>query len=542
MSLEHETLASLFSDIADAIRSKTGSNATIKADNFPDAIDQIDVHQGVEPAKTVSIISNSQAINPSSGYSSMLKVTANVRAGVVTLNADYTTLSSAGSSPTSVTSQYFKITPKATVGTSGWVGSISDGSVKNYTVRSAATIALVGVAVTDAVTVGTESSGYYPINAKIKGNVTVGTSGWYTGSSNLVASANSQVGKIAKATFGNDGPIVGCNTAGYIPTGAIYTMPLGTEGTPTSTKGTASNYSISVTPSVTNVAGYIEGGTHTGTAVTVSPTDLGLTKRTALSKSGGTISLAANSYNTGALSVTVTRSDLGITDKAAATYNPSTSDQTISSGYYLTGAQTIKGITPITNSTYSGYLTSSTTARATTIKTFNSPTTSDIYIYPTTDIYTFWDDGYGIKISKPTQMTLPTGQNYTTAVGDTIGSIYAEPYETWLNIPAGYNPTPQNYVINPASASIMMGTFEIQLGSDPYTREVYPIPVNPATDWLEIIMNTITFQGWDIGKSGGNIYLDTGPNQGMVLYDAKANVVDASENVIAGEIYYFDWE
>ena len=84
-------------------------------------------------------------------------------------------------------------------------------------------------------------------------------------------------------------------------------------------------------------------------STTVTASDLGLTLKSALNKSGGTVSLAANSYCTSALSMTVDRSDLGITDKAAATYNPSTSDQTISSGYYLTGAQTIKGITAITN-------------------------------------------------------------------------------------------------------------------------------------------------------------------------------------------------
>ena len=48
----------------------------------------------------------------------------------------------------------------------------------------------------------------------------------------------------------------------------------GTEGTPVATKGTVSNHSISVTPSVTNIGGVIQGGTHTGTAVTVSASEL----------------------------------------------------------------------------------------------------------------------------------------------------------------------------------------------------------------------------------------------------------------------------
>lgn len=54
----------------------------------------------------------------------------------------------------------------------------------------------------------------------------------------------------------------------------VDAMPTGTEGIPTATKGTVSNHSVSVTPSVTNSAGYIAGGTHSGTAVSVSASEL----------------------------------------------------------------------------------------------------------------------------------------------------------------------------------------------------------------------------------------------------------------------------
>lgn len=54
----------------------------------------------------------------------------------------------------------------------------------------------------------------------------------------------------------------------------INAMPTGTAGTPSATKGTVSNHSVSVTPSVTNTTGYITGGTKTGTAVTVSASEL----------------------------------------------------------------------------------------------------------------------------------------------------------------------------------------------------------------------------------------------------------------------------
>lgn len=62
--------------------------------------------------------------------------------------------------------------------------------------------------------------------------------------------------------------------AGYYAASASESVQSGTEGTPTATKGAVSNHAISVTPSVTNAAGYIGGGTKTGTAVSVSASEL----------------------------------------------------------------------------------------------------------------------------------------------------------------------------------------------------------------------------------------------------------------------------
>jgi len=62
--------------------------------------------------------------------------------------------------------------------------------------------------------------------------------------------------------------------AGYYGSAASKAVASGTEGTPTATKGTVSNHSVSVTPKVTNSAGYISGSTKTGTAVTVSASEL----------------------------------------------------------------------------------------------------------------------------------------------------------------------------------------------------------------------------------------------------------------------------
>ena len=62
--------------------------------------------------------------------------------------------------------------------------------------------------------------------------------------------------------------------AGYYAEQASKAVASGTVGTPSATKGSVSNHAVTVTPSVTNTAGYIAGGTQTGTAVTVSASEL----------------------------------------------------------------------------------------------------------------------------------------------------------------------------------------------------------------------------------------------------------------------------
>ena len=179
---------------------------------------------------------------------------------------------------------------------------------------------------------------------------------------------------------------------GYNSTGSYYKINAvanGTEGTPTATKGTVSNHSISVTPSVTNSAGYISGGTKTGTAVTVSASELvsgtysvtssgtkdvtnyasasvpsgTATAPSTISGSSATVSTGTNTITLSkTVSVTPSISTAGyissgtagnssvsltasVTTKAATTYNTSSTDQTIASGTYLTGTQTIKAVT-----------------------------------------------------------------------------------------------------------------------------------------------------------------------------------------------------
>ena len=62
--------------------------------------------------------------------------------------------------------------------------------------------------------------------------------------------------------------------AGYYASLASKTVANGIAGTPSATKGAVSDHAVTVTPEVTNTAGYISGGTKTGTPVTVRASEL----------------------------------------------------------------------------------------------------------------------------------------------------------------------------------------------------------------------------------------------------------------------------
>ena len=178
--------------------------------------------------------------------------------------------------------------------------------------------------------------------------------------------------------------------SGYdgLGTVTVNAVPTGTEGTPVASKGVATNNSIQVTPTVTNSMGYIQGGvTKMGLPVTVSASELVSGTKT-ISASGTTdvTNYASVDVPAGSASgpnlvlcsdATITAADnnqiglmgtasvqptvhagwvssgtaetatvvvaAAVPTKSSATITPTTSDQTIASGTYLTGAQTIKG-------------------------------------------------------------------------------------------------------------------------------------------------------------------------------------------------------
>lgn len=93
----------------------------------------------------------------------------------------------------------------------------------------------------------------------------------YDGLSSVQINAISPIRSASNVTFSGSNVVV---ANGYYSNQITKGLPTGTAGTPTATKGTVSNHAVSVTPSVTNTTGYITGSTKTGTAVSVSASEL----------------------------------------------------------------------------------------------------------------------------------------------------------------------------------------------------------------------------------------------------------------------------
>lgn len=84
-----------------------------------------------------------------------------------------------------------------------------------------------------------------------------------------------------------------CDEAGdwNVTNAETFVVQEGTAGTPTATKGAVSNHSVSITPSVTNTEGWISGGAKTGTAVSVSASEL-VSGNLAISQNGNNIDVS----------------------------------------------------------------------------------------------------------------------------------------------------------------------------------------------------------------------------------------------------------
>ncbi len=329
-------------------------------------------------AKTnITPTTSSQTITADSGYDGLSSVQINAMPSgsattpATTITANPTISISGTGLITATTSASQSVTPTVSVGyvSSGTAGTVtvSGSNTSQLSTQAAATIT------------PTESS-----------QTAVAAGKYTTGAVTVAAIPSNYVGSGIDQRDDTDLTVSGATVtvpAGYYASQETKSVANGTEGTPTVTKGTVSNHAISVTPSVTNTAGYINGGTNTGTAVSVTASELvsgtltidssgtkDVTNYASASVAAGTatapssISGSAATVSTGTNTLTLTKTvsvtpnistagyissgtagnssvslTANVTTKAAATITPGTTNQTIAAGTYLTGTQTISG-------------------------------------------------------------------------------------------------------------------------------------------------------------------------------------------------------
>ena len=263
---------------------------------------------------------------------------------------------------------------------------------------------------------------------------------------------------------------------------ASASVAAGTEGTPIATKGTVSNHQVSVTPSVTNTAGYISGGTKTGTAVTVTASELANGNK-AIASNGTNIDVVG--YST--VSVDVPDSTLVVT----VSYNSSTNRFEPDKTYSEISAANAAGKTIVVNCTMVPSIASADGVFDTNKFTYwvreyldgseqmleqeyilnsNGLTKNQEVIYyenassgspslqaktnisPTTSSQTITaDSGYdglsSVQINAMPTMTLPSSASSTSS-GTSKATISRSTSNQYINIPTGYNSTAQYYTIS----------------------------------------------------------------------------------------------
>ena len=201
----------------------------------------------VKPSGTISISTNGTGIDVSTYASANVSVPT----GTARTSADLTV---SGATVTAPEGLYATAASKTVANGSATAPATISGSSATVSTGTNTLTLSKTVSVTPTVSAGYVSSGTAG-NSSVSLTANVTTKGAAT----ITPSTTQQT--IASGTY-----LTGTQT--------IDAMPSGTAGTPTATKGTVSNHSITVTPSVTNTTGYITGGTKTGTAVTVSASEL----------------------------------------------------------------------------------------------------------------------------------------------------------------------------------------------------------------------------------------------------------------------------
>ena len=347
-----------YNDIASAIRNKNGLSTLYKPSEMAEAINALVVGGTITlQNKTVNPSEETQTITHDTGYMGLGEVT------VTPILTETKTVTENGNVYPTTGKYLTRVTVNVPQG----------GEINNQN---------KSVTPTESQQSVTYDDGYTGL-----GTVTVGAiSSTYVGSGITQRSSTDLTASGATVTV----------PAGYYSTQASKAVASGSAGTPTATKGTVSNHSISVTPSVTNTTGYITGGTKTGTAVTVSASEL-VSGKKEITANGDNIDVT----NYAQVKVAIP-GDTPTIDELTVT--PSESEQTFNSS-------SVTGYKPVTVSAISStYVGSGITQRSSTDLTASGATVTVPAGY------------YSTQASKAVSSGSATGPSSLTASSATIST------------------------------------------------------------------------------------------------------------------------
>ena len=221
--------------ITGTITTKTGADLTASGDT-------VTVPAGYYASAATKSVASGSATTPATTVTANPTISVNTTTGVITATASATK----------------SVTPTVSAGyvSSGTAGTIT---VSGSNTQSLSTVSGTTITPTESEQTAVAANKYTLVAVKVGA-----ISSTYVGSGITSRSSTDLTASGATVTV----------PAGYYASQATKSVSSGSAGTPTASKGTVSNHSISVTPSVTNTTGYITGGTKTGTAVSVSASEL----------------------------------------------------------------------------------------------------------------------------------------------------------------------------------------------------------------------------------------------------------------------------